>query len=201
VKIRGVRVEPAEVAAALGSLEPVANAHVAASEDAAGETMLVAYVVPRHGAPADARELRALLAQRLPAAMVPAAYVFLNELPRLPTGKIDRSRLPPHGPPRDLGAYEVPRSNTERELAGLWRGLLHAEKIGRHDDFFALGGHSLLATRLINSVERGLGVRLPLASVFENPTLASMAVHLDLRRVGGGNAAEQLEPGTEVDEL
>jgi len=59
----------------------------------------------------------------------------------------------------------------------------------------------LLATRLINTVERRLGVRLPLASVFENPTLAGMAVHLDLQRVGGGDAAEQVEPGTEVDEL
>jgi len=201
VKIRGVRVEPAEVAAALGSLAPVANAHVAASEDAAGETMLVAYVMPRHGAPANARELRVLLAQRLPAAMVPAAFVFLDELPRLPTGKIDRSRLPPHGPPRDLGTNELPRTETERQLSDIWSSLLNAKQIGLHDDFFTLGGHSLMANRLMNRVEHLFGLRLPLASVFEHPTLAGMALHLDLQRVRGSGPEEHFEPGTEVDEL
>jgi hypothetical protein len=200
-KIRGVRVEPAEVAAALATLGPVADAHVAVAKDAEGETMLVAYVVPKCEPHTDAGELRVLLEQRLPAAMVPVAYVFLDELPRLPTGKIDKSRLPLPGPPRDVGAYEPPHTETERQLAGIWSELLHVGNVGRRDDFFALGGHSLLATRLINKVETGLGMRLPLVSVFENPTLARMALHLDLRRVVGVNDGEKLVADMEVDEL
>jgi hypothetical protein len=142
-----------------------------------------------------------LLEQRLPAAMVPVAYVFLDERPRLPTGKIDKSRLPLPGPPRDVGAYEPPHTETEWQLAGIWSELLHVGNVGRRDDFFALGGHSLLATRLINKVETGLGMRLPLVSLFENPTLARMALHLDLRRVVGVNDGEKLVADMEVDEL
>ncbi|HEX7239290.1 MAG TPA: amino acid adenylation domain-containing protein, partial [Longimicrobiaceae bacterium] len=177
VKVRGFRVEPGEVEAALAAHPAVREAAVVAREDAAGARRLVGYVVPREGAPAPG-ELREWLRGRLPEYMVPGAVVVLEALPLTATGKVDRRALP--APEAEAGGeYVAPRSPAEERLAGIWGGLLGVERVGVEDDFFALGGHSLLATRLAARVREAFRVDLPLSAVFEAPRLGGMAARVE----------------------
>ncbi|MES2940630.1 MAG: non-ribosomal peptide synthase/polyketide synthase, partial [Pseudomonadota bacterium] len=174
VKVRGFRIEPGEVEAKLAQLAGVREAAVLAREDNPGDKRLVAYVVGDDTV--DAASLRAQLARLLPEYMVPSAYVLLDALPLTPNGKLDRKALPAPDAQAFAGAaYEAPRGDIETALAGLWSELLHAERIGRHDDFFALGGHSLLAVRLLSRVREALGVEVPLGQLFEHPRLQALA--------------------------
>ena len=117
--------------------------------------------------------------------MVPSAIAVLDELPRLPNGKIDRKRLPEVEAAGAAAEHVPPETETERALAGIWRQVLYREPIGATDDFFALGGHSLLATRVIARVHRRLGADLPLRALFEHPTLRALAQEIDKARQGG----------------
>ena len=152
---------------------------------------LVAYVAPAAGRSLATAELRAYLAARLPSHMVPALWVVLAALPRLPNGKLDRKSLPaPQAP--DIGALrEPPRTPVEELLHGLWAEVLalDPERFGVEDDFFALGGHSLLAMRAVSRLREALGVELPLASLFERPTIAGLAVEVGERLVAGEHEA------------
>jgi amino acid adenylation domain-containing protein len=187
VKVRGFRIEPGEIEAILAAHPAVAAAVVLARETD-GERRLVAYLEPRGEAP-PAAELRALLEQRLPAYMVPAAFVVLERLPLTPNGKIDRRALPAPEAARDLAAELVPpRNPVEAQLARLWRTVLGVERVGIHDSFWQLGGHSLLATRIASRVREIFGVELPLRAFFEEPTIASLAERIQeaVRKRGGG---------------
>jgi amino acid adenylation domain-containing protein len=179
-KIRGLRIEPGEIEAALGEHPGVAERAVVVRADAAGSAALVAYVVPRAGHALAAPELRAFLAERLPEPMVPSAIVGLEALPRTPHGKLDRQALP--APPADAlarsGGSEPPRTPAERTIAAVWADVLGLPAVGRDDDFFALGGHSLLGVRLISRVRAAFGVRVPFRVLFEAPTVAGMAAWL-----------------------
>ncbi|WNG57427.1 amino acid adenylation domain-containing protein [Archangium gephyra] len=176
VKIRGIRTEPAEIAAALRRCAGVSEAAVVLREDGARGPMLAAYVVPAAGATLDAAELRRQLEQVLPDHMVPGAYAFLASLPLTTNGKLDRRALPaPTITVEPERAYVAPRTPVEEILAGIWRELLGVERAGVEDDFFELGGHSLLATRLAARVRVALGVELPLRALFEEPTIAGLA--------------------------
>jgi acyl carrier protein len=141
----------------------------------------VAYVLGDETAGADG--LRAHLGERLPAYMVPAAYVRLEQWPLTPNGKLDRRALPaPEGDAFAARAYQAPVGETEQALAEIWAELLGVERVGRHDHFFELGGHSLLAVRVISRVRQALEVELALDAVFEKPVLAALADHvLDLQ--------------------
>jgi len=174
VKIRGFRIELGEVEAALGLHPAVAQAAVAAHGG-----RLVAYVVPDQ---VDPRSLTSWLRERLPDYMVPAAFVFLSALPLSPHGKVDRRALP--APGEERRDYVAPRNAVEEMLAAIWTGLLGAGRIGAHDDFFALGGHSLLAVRLVAQVSDTFGVQLPVAAVFDAPTLADMAARIAEEMLG-----------------
>ncbi len=187
VKVRGFRIEPGEVEAQLAALAGVREAVVVAREDVPGEARLVAYVVPAAGAESpDAAELRARLAERLPAHMVPSAFVVLEGLPLTSNGKLDRGALPAPGGESGGGrAYAAPRTPTEEIVAGVWAEALGVERVGAHDDFFALGGHSLLATRVVSRLRRALGVEVPMRALFEAPTVAALA-----ERVAAGARAE-----------
>jgi amino acid adenylation domain-containing protein len=177
VKVRGYRIELGEIEARLRELPGVAEAAVLASEDAPGEARLLAYFAG--AAELDAEALRAHLAARLPAYMVPAAYVRLEALPLTPNGKTDRKALPaPDGSAFPGRAYEAPEGETEEALAAIWSELLGVERVGRTDHFFRLGGHSLLATRLVLRIEREMEVPIVLADVFEMPVLAALGEHL-----------------------
>jgi amino acid adenylation domain-containing protein len=178
VKVRGYRVESAEVEIALLKLDNVKEAVVVGQADPHGEQRLVAYLVPATQPAPPAGTLRHLLAQDMPDYMIPSAFVWLNSLPLTPNGKVDRRALPAPGRDRPEleQAYQPPRTPTEEILAGIWAELLGLERVGIHDNFFALGGHSLLATRVVFRVQQAFGVELPLRSLFEAPTIAGLAL-------------------------
>jgi amino acid adenylation domain-containing protein len=201
IKVRGFRVEPAEIAAALGRHRAVATAVVTERRDGAGRRRLVAHLVPAVEAAPHDRELRAFLRERLPDYMVPAAFVAVAELPRTANGKIDRARLPePDWEPAGAGAgagrpplaaggpagAAAPHRPSEQLLAGIWADLLGLTRSpSPADDFFALGGHSLLATRLVSRLRRSFGVELPLRAVFETPVLGALADRIEAARGAG----------------
>jgi acyl-coenzyme A synthetase/AMP-(fatty) acid ligase/acyl carrier protein len=177
VKLRGFRIELGEVESVLCEHPAVSEAVVAVREARGGGERLVAYFVPAApAAPADG-ELRAHLKRRLPDYMLPSAFVPLAALPLTTSGKIDRRRLAEIdvAAPRGGGEYEEPRTPAEKLLAGIWRDLLGAERVGVRDNFFALGGHSLLAARLMAEVSKVFGVQVGLRSIFEEPTVAGLA--------------------------
>ena len=148
VKVRGVRIEPGEVEAALREHGTVAEAVVMAREDEVGEKRLVAYVVGRDGeAVVSSSELRRHLQERLPEYLVPTVFVALAEIPLTANGKIDRRRLPAPAAAGREEEYAEPRTPVEELLAGVWAEVLRVERVGVRDDFFELGGHSLLGKR------------------------------------------------------
>ncbi|MFC4464297.1 amino acid adenylation domain-containing protein [Streptomyces xiangluensis] len=179
VKIRGFRIEPGEIEAALTAHEDVTRCAVVVREDTTGDKRLVAYVVAGRDrrAPA-AATLRAHLASRLPAHMVPAAYVPLDELPLTRTGKLNRAALPAPAHETDTAA-RAPRTAREEALCGLFAEVLGLPAVGVDQDFFDLGGHSLLATRLVARIRTVLGVELAVRGLFEEPTPTGLAALLD----------------------
>ncbi len=175
VKIRGFRVEPGEVEHVLNSLAAVQDAAVVVREDeSSGQKQLVAYVAPEE---VDAAALRTQLQTRLPEYLIPSAFVFLPELPRLPGGKLDRRSLPSPTPTRAASGagYAPARTPAEELLIAIWQGVLGVEQLGVHDNFFELGGHSLLATQLISRVRSAFQVEIPVRTLFEHPTIAQLA--------------------------
>jgi amino acid adenylation domain-containing protein len=176
VKIRGFRIEPGEIEAALRAHPAVRDTVVVPRGEGDGKR-LVAYVVA-DGEPAPG-ELREWLRASVPEYMVPAAWMFLSALPVTPNGKVDRKALPEPESPGVGREFVPPRTPTEVALADVWAGLMNVERVGADDDFFALGGHSLLATKLVARVRDAFGVELPLRTLFEAPTLGSMAAALD----------------------
>ncbi len=191
VKVRGVRVEPAEVEAALAAHPEIAECAVVARHPKSGEggeTFLAAYVAPRRAPAPPPRQLRDFLRGKLPDALVPAAFVELAALPRTPSGKVDRRRLPAPEIDRTAPAgFVAPRTPTEELLAGIWSGVLRLERIGAHDNFFDLGGQSLNATTVAAQVRSTFGVELPARSLFETPTLAELAQRIErLRQAADG---------------
>jgi amino acid adenylation domain-containing protein len=180
VKIRGFRVEPAEIEAVLREHPAVRDAAVVAHEERPGEKALVGYCVTRAESESEPAtdELRRYLAERLPAHMIPASLIWLAALPLTASGKVDRRALPaPSVADRVVGraASFGPRDATEARLVEIWEDLLCARPIGVADDFFELGGHSLLAVQMFARLREGLGVTLPLATLFQAPTIEGLA--------------------------
>ncbi|HEX6745681.1 MAG TPA: amino acid adenylation domain-containing protein [Longimicrobium sp.] len=192
VKVRGFRIELGEIDAVLRAHPAVLESVTVVREDAPGDRRLVAYVAAKPGASADAAALRAHLEERLPAYMVPAAWVWLERLPLSPTGKIDRAALPaPEAPRADADAdYAAPQSELTRAVAGVWAEVLGVEKVGLRSNFFDLGGHSLLALRAQHRLSEVLGRHVPLMQIFRHPTVQSLA------EVLGGAAATDPAPGS-----
>jgi len=177
VNIRGFRIELGEIESALGYHRGVSEAVAAGREDQSGDPRLVAYVVPKREPAPTASDLRNFLKQRLPDYMVPSAFVFLNQLPLLPGGKVDRAALPEVNQSRPVleTGYVPPRSPMEKVLAEIWAEILNLERVGVHDNFFELGGHSILAVRLAAEVEKKLRRNISAATPFQAPTLSHMA--------------------------
>jgi amino acid adenylation domain-containing protein len=191
VKIRGQRVEPAEIEAAIRCHPAVRDAAVTAGTLGSGGVGLFAYVVPAATRPSP-DELHAFLRGSLPDYMVPSGLVLLDALPRTPGGKLDRRALPAPVAQRAPTSPVAPRSPTERALAAIWGEVLAIDEVGAHDGFFERGGHSLLAMRIVGRVAARLGVELPLRAVFEAPTLAGMASTIDRLRGERGRTIDPL---------
>ncbi len=177
VKIRGFRVELEEIEAVLRQHPAVRETVVLARETAPGEKQLVAYMVARRESPPTASDLRTFLKEKLPDYLMPAVFVPLDVLPLLPNGKIDRGALPEPGQtrPEPGRAFVAPRNALELQLTSLWEEVLGIRSIGVTDNFFELGGHSLAAVRLFALIEKRLGKKVPLATVFQGPTVEHLA--------------------------
>ncbi|MDB6116204.1 MAG: amino acid adenylation protein, partial [Lacunisphaera sp.] len=180
VKIRGFRIEPGEIEAALSAQPGVRECVVVAREDVPGDKRLAAYVVVPAGAKPELQVWRDALGRRLPDYMVPSAFVLLDKLPLTSNGKINRAALP--APDRDAGsarrAAVAPRDAVETQLARIWEQILGLEGVGVNESFFQLGGHSMAGVRLFSRIEKEFGRRLPLASLFEHPTIEELAHRL-----------------------
>ncbi|HSU17577.1 non-ribosomal peptide synthetase [Longimicrobium sp.] len=190
VKVRGFRVELAEIEARLAEHPAVSEAIVAARPSSSGDPRLIAWWL---GDDAEPEALRAHLSRHLPDYMVPAAYVRLDALPLTPNGKVDRKALPEPGVDAFAArAYEAPVGQAETAVAEIWRELLGVERVGRMDGFFELGGHSLRAMQVISRVRQALGVEASVGDLFARPVLADFARGL------GGAARAELPPVTAV---
>jgi amino acid adenylation domain-containing protein len=174
VKLRGVRIEPAEVEAVLAEHPEVREAAVVVREDEPGRPYLAAYVAPRDGRTPTPATLRAALRDRLPGAMVPSTFVALPALPRTPGGKVDRRSLP--APERRAGgAGEPPLTPVEEAIGRIWSGVLGRGAFGPGDDFFEAGGHSLLAVQVRHRIREVFQVEVPFRVFFEATTLRELA--------------------------
>ena len=177
IKIRGFRVEPGEIEAALIEHPAIQQCAVIDRTEASGEKRLIAYVVPTDlkKVPA-APDLREFLRHNLPDYMLPAAFVAMEKLPLTRSGKVQRSELPaPESTNDPAGQNIVGRNPIERQVAQIWREALNLNSIGLTDDFFLAGGHSLLAVRVMAEVNSAFGTNLPLATIFRSPTIETLS--------------------------
>ena len=191
VKIRGHRIETGEIEAALSKLESVKAAIVHAQRDRNGEQRLVAYIVTAPGKTATINELRRGLAHTLPDFMMPSSFVFLEDFPLLPNGKIDRSALPVPSVDRPVlpVPYAAPRDLTESILTAIWMDVLQLEKIGINDRFLDLGGDSLRATQILGRTLKSFGIELSVSDVIRTETIAQMAGLITIHNATGSGDA------------
>ncbi|MCS6806445.1 MAG: amino acid adenylation domain-containing protein [Blastocatellia bacterium] len=205
VKIRGQRVELGEIESTLRQHPAVRDvAVIGTSEDSSATsigaplnvTRLVAYIVPHDGQGLSVGDMRAYLKPILPEHMIPSACVLLEQLPRLPNGKLDRAKLP--APDRANlardGVYVPPRTPTEKTLATMWATVLGVERVGADDDFFELGGHSLLAMRLVSLIRKQWDVSIAVKTLFEHPTVAGLARIIDTACLHSAKPAQPIQP-------
>jgi amino acid adenylation domain-containing protein len=194
VKVRGFRVEPEEVEAALARHQGVQACAVAAHNDAAAWKRLVAYIVARESATLNAGELREFLRSSVPEYMVPSVFIFLDALPLTPSGKVNRRALPEPDQlrPEPTAVYVAPRTPDEETLARIWAELLGVERVGVHDSFFDLGGHSLLATQAISRINAAFEMEVPLARIFEADTVAKLAEVIHEQKAARQAEAERI---------
>ncbi|MFN2632116.1 MAG: amino acid adenylation domain-containing protein [Thermoanaerobaculia bacterium] len=176
VKVRGYRIELGEIEAALRRTTGVADALVVAHGEAQ-DKWLVAYVVPGGRPGPSAADLRQRLSRTLPDYMIPSVFVSLDAIPLTPTGKVDRRALPEPDSARLEGgrSFVAPRDEVETKLARMWEEILPVERVGIHDNFFDLGGHSLLAVRLFARLQKEFDREMPLATIFQAPTIEQLA--------------------------
>ncbi|PRE81688.1 amino acid adenylation domain-containing protein [Burkholderia gladioli] len=192
VKIRGFRIELGEIEAALSALPGVREALVMAREDEPGEKRLVAYfVVDDTEAASDTATLRAGLSRTLPDFMLPAAFVALERFPLTANGKIDRKALPRPAQTVDTRQYVAPRTSIEERLAAIWAQVLHLDRVGIHDNFFAVGGDSIRAVSVLSKA-KAQGLEFALVDLFTRQSIANLAQALTLDEVSVAQEAAAL---------
>ncbi len=183
VKIRGFRIETGEIETVIGKHPSVKEAAVVARDDQKGSRYLVSYLVfnPSSASltPTPLQDLRSHLQQTLPEYMQPSAFVILDALPRTPNGKVDRNALPaPDLAEVAKASYIAPANEIEQRMLVLWEKLLGISKISATANFFDIGGHSLLAAQLLAKIEKSFGKKLPLATLFQAPTIQQLSAAL-----------------------
>ena len=179
IKVRGMRVELEEIEAVLGRHTSVRQCAVTVADEGVSPRLIAWVATFEDVSPS---ELRAFLTEWLPEHMIPAAFLFVSELPLLANGKIDRHALSLSDTELAVAGaaeYVAPQTALEISLAESWMELLHLERVGAHDNFFELGGHSLLATQAINKIRQRCGIELSLRSFFETPTIAALAEKIE----------------------
>ena len=181
VKIRGHRVEAGEVEAALIALDNINQAVVVARQEREKTSRLIAYLVSGKAPAPTVTALRRALAEKIPEPMIPSTFVFVDTLPLTPNGKVDRGALPEPTtarPQLQLPAA-APRNQTEKITAGIWQAVVGVDPVGIDDNFFDLGGNSLLAVQIISRIYDEFHIELPLQLMWEAPTVAALAHHID----------------------
>ena len=180
VKIRGHRIELGEIETALATHPAVRECIVTAREDAAGDKKLVAYYLAQPNAQPANSEFRQYLKQKLPEYMIPSAFIRMEAFPLSPNGKLDRRQLPAPETVIQTRAEEIvaPANEMEQQLVAIWQQALRLQPISVTDNFFDLGGHSLLAVRIFWAIEEQFGKKLPLATLFQFPTIRQLATQL-----------------------
>ena len=202
VKIRGFRIEPEEVEAVLSQHPSIQQSVVLVREDVPDDKRLAAYVIARGEQGVTASELRGFVKSKLPEYMVPAAFVYLDALPLTPNGKVDYDALPASDQSRtEERSYVGPRTAVEKRLVDIWAEVLKLERVGIDENFFELGGHSLLATRVMSRVRDAFQLEIPLRTLFENPTLAGLAVQIAQPQPQNGGAEDMAELLGDVESL
>ncbi|QHZ48658.1 non-ribosomal peptide synthetase [Bacillus sp. NSP9.1] len=179
VKIRGHRIEIGEIEEQLLRLQSVKEAVVLTRRSESGDAVLAAYVVPTPEEDVSEEALRRGLARQLPAYMVPAGFVILEELPLTENGKVNRRFLPEATAPSEKADDREPRNETENKLAAIWSDVLGRPKIGVDENFFEIGGHSLKAMAVISRILKELGVDVPVHVMFDKPTIAHLAAYIE----------------------
>lgn len=181
IKVRGHRVEVAEIEAALLNLGYFTKAFVTLRDRGSAEKSLVAYLVPEKWPAPTSSALRKALDVTLPKHMIPSVFVMLDSMPLTPTRKVDRNALPEpgNGRPEIDTPFVAPRTTVEKDLAKNWCEALSLDRVGIHDNFFDLGGHSLAAIRVVSRVVQTFGIALPLKTLFDSPTVADMAAVIE----------------------
>jgi acyl carrier protein len=203
-KIRGFRIELGEIEASLKACPGVRDAVVTVREDTSGDKRLIAYYTSNRKAdPPLAKRLRALISKTLPEFMVPAAYVLLDAMPLTAHGKLDRRALP--APTVEniatTAEYIAARTPLERELAAIWRESLELERVGIDENFFDIGGHSLSAMRMVVRIRSVLGIDVPIACLFQNPTIETLAMAMDGMRSSIQNDGDLLRLLEEIEAM
>src|SRR6266403_2236945 len=192
VKIRGIRIEPAEVEAVLAEHPSVRQAVVTAYEEAPGQKELVAYVVPAPDMRPSATVLREYLRGLLPGQMVPTAFVVLDQIPMTANGKVDRRGLPPPEVHvrQSEGQFVAPSTFLERTIVRTWEEVLGVPGIGTLDRFLDLGGNSLKAMQIITRMQNALEHVLPLESLFNMATVSEQAAAIEKYLIATSNGEQ-----------
>jgi acyl-coenzyme A synthetase/AMP-(fatty) acid ligase/thioesterase domain-containing protein len=185
VKVSGNRIDLGELESVLRTLDGVAAVAAAPRADANGDVRLCAYVVKTAGSSIGTYDVRAALVRRLPGYMQPHRIVFLDSLPMLPNGKVDRQRLPDPADADAVATNGDAPSGLEQSLTAIWREVLDLPSIGRDETFFDLGGDSMRAGRMFAEIERRLGLRRPVSLLLEAPTVALLAKTLERAPIDG----------------
>jgi len=186
VKVRGYRIELGEIETALRSNPEVRDCAVVLNGAGTPQGRLIAYLSPRDSGSTAVPGIRTHLESKLPAYMIPDAFVVLDALPRAPNGKVDRQALPkPEERDRSAHRFAPARTPTEAALVSIWGHILECQPIGINDNFFEIGGHSLAAVRLVSAINRELHVDIGVSDIFAMPTIAQLANALAVRPRAG----------------
>lgn len=174
-KVRGIRVEPDEIAQVLLQHEVVHACCVTPYKDKDNQYRIIAYVVIDHSVKLNDAQLRIFAQELLPVALVPSVFQYMAEFPRLPNGKVDRKALPEPDLSSIQREYIAPRTVFEVQVADIWKKVLGIDQVGINDNFFDLGGHSLTAAQIVSRVNDTFQLELPLKSIFDTFTLGDLA--------------------------
>jgi acyl carrier protein len=203
VKIRGFRIELGEIESVLASHGNVSQAVVICREDRPGDKRIYAYILPHMAGNLDPAALKRHVRTTLPEYMVPQHFIEIDAIPLTPVGKVNKQALPsPESPDLQGGnEYVAPSTDTEKKLAQIWQQIISLSQIGIHDNFFDIGGHSLLAVEIFAGIKKKFHLELPLALLFQAPTIHDLASCIDAELYLAGSGGTDVTAAAEREEF